>query len=316
MFFIDFSGVHWQKMNKRLVFILFFVLVLGCHTTRMAMGDQTELVCSKPLESIKINVFGDSRTPYHIAKLRILTAIKKEKPDIIMHLGDMVANASDELWAQFDREEGTLKELGVPFLPIIGNHEILLNHVWNFKGLANYFKRFPELKGSQWYSYSCGQFKFLGLNSQTDLKSGSPQRVWLEAQLQKTQVTDVVVVSIHEPLISAKEKYINDYSDELRPLFAGKQRGGAPVALVLSGHFHNYERFIDADVHYITSGGGGSPPHFISRLPNDLYSGGDINYEYIRIWIRGGDLLGEMLLYDENSDTFSVADTFNWRRVH
>ena len=53
--------------------------------------------------------------------------------------------------------------------------------------------------------------------------------------------------------------------------------------IVIAGHIHNYERFLENGVTYLVSGGGGAKPHPIARTAADLYKDtGFPNYHYVK----------------------------------
>ena len=66
--------------------------------------------------------------------------------------------------------------------------------------------------------------------------------------------------------------------------------------IVTAGHIHNYERFLQDDIVYLVSGGGGADPRPIVRLPADLYQDpGFPNYHYVRFVLDGESLTGTMV---------------------
>ena len=84
--------------------------------------------------------------------------------------------------------------------------------------------------------------------------------------------------------------------------------------LVIAGHIHNYERFLQENVVYLVSGGGGAVPYEVDRTPSDLYKGIDFpNYHYVKLTVGAGRLHGEMYRLDESaapSPHFTLKDTF------
>ena len=85
-------------------------------------------------------------------------------------------------------------------------------------------------------------------------------------------------------------------------------------AVVVAGHIHNYERFLQDDIVYLVSGGGGAVPYEVDRTPPDLYKGIDFpNFHYVRMTIGAGRLKGEMYRLDEPAAPmphFTLKDTF------
>ena len=127
----------------------------------------------------------------------------------------------------------------------------------------------PELPPTGfWYSVDRGGWRFLVLDTGTDMfgdrdpmPEGGPQLTWLEARLSEADRLGLrSIVLLHVP-----------------PFSSGKEERGAPwverrvvkdildrhpVALVLSGHIHAYERIVrpgfeGRPVNYVVSGGAG-----------------------------------------------------------
>lgn len=61
--------------------------------------------------------------------------------------------------------------------------------------------------------------------------------------------------SLHGDTVTVLENWVPLFDDE--------------VSLVLSGHDHNYQRFEEADVTYVVSGGGGRPLYELNECPVD-----------------------------------------------
>jgi len=76
---------------------------------------------------------------------------------------------------------------------------------------------------------------------------------------------------------------------------------GAPEKLrvrfiVTAGHIHNYERFLQDDIVYLVSGGGGADQRPIVRLPADLYQDSAFpNYHYVKFVLDGENMTGTMI---------------------
>jgi hypothetical protein len=86
--------------------------------------------------------------------------------------------------------------------------------------------------------------------------------------------------------------------------------------LVIAGHIHNYERFLQDDVVYLVSGGGGAQPYPVVRTPSDLYQDKSFpNFHYVKLVLDGNTLKGMMyrLDLDAATPTWQVKDTFKLR---
>ncbi|MBF0285954.1 MAG: metallophosphoesterase [Magnetococcales bacterium] len=285
---------------------------MGAHA---ALAHGETLTCPEAKPSLNLFIFGDSRTPYYpLAKGRILQAAEDEKPDVIVHVGDMVQSSHERYWRWFDREEGRLRRPGVSFLPVFGNHEARTAEPGSpADPFAPYFARFPELRGSAWYEFRCGPLVVLTLNSEESLAQGDPQRRWLEERLQAPPLApgEVRIVLMHRPLMTARPTYAHRNAGELIPLFTQAVEEGR-LSLVFSGHTHNYERLpLGGKGWSVVSGGGGSETHaFAERLKEDRFIGPEPNFHYLRLKLEAGRAVGEMVRFDLDSEQFEVKDRF------
>jgi len=75
--------------------------------------------------------------------------------------------------------------------------------------------------------------------------------------------------------------------------------------VVVAGHIHNYERFIENDIVYLVAGGGGAKPRPIQRGDADLYQDSAFpNYGYVRIVVNGDTMESTMIrVADPNAST-------------
>jgi 3',5'-cyclic AMP phosphodiesterase CpdA len=187
----------------------------------------------------------------------------------------------------FLEDSAPLRAAGIPYLFAAGNHDSY--HRADREALARYFgppdlspgagpasgpagrdpgaapERTPD---ALWYSIDLAGWRFLVLDSGPDLLGGldpmpadGSQLAWLDARLSDATARGLrAVVVVHIP-----------------PFSSGREEGGAPwvaerlvqgvldrhpVALVLSGHVHAYERlerpgFLGRPVTFVVSGGGG-----------------------------------------------------------
>jgi hypothetical protein len=79
----------------------------------------------------------------------IIDGIAQQNPKFVLISGDLVlsgANSSD--WEQYDREMKPISDAGAIVYPALGNHDV---HGDLQTALANYFQRFPQIKGNRYY---------------------------------------------------------------------------------------------------------------------------------------------------------------------
>ncbi len=118
--------------------------------------------------------------------------------------------------------------------PTLGNHDFRTG-----KG-APYYWYFGAAAGDSglgYYSYDVGGWHVIALNSNVAMSAGSPQNVWLRADLAAHPAT-CTLAYWHHPRFSSGE---HGNSSDPQPLWQALYDANADV--VISGHDHTYERF-------------------------------------------------------------------------
>ena len=283
----------------------------------------------QPAKPVTVIAYGDTRftDPSNVtatsprARGALIARIADERPDAVVISGDVpwhggVAND----YAQFRLETAPWRAAGIRVLPAIGNHEF--SQCKPQDCVENWWAAFPELRGQRWYARDVGdRTRVLALDTMSELTAGSPQRLWLEHEVQMLPPTiDFLLVALHHPPVADIQTRVRvDHNPRPNEIaLADYLRMAAPTlharVLVLAGHIHNYERLSQDAVMYVVSGGGGAVPYEIDRTPQDLYQGIDFpNYHYVKLTMTAGALKGEMFRLDEvaaPSPHFTLKDTF------
>jgi len=162
-----------------------------------------------------------------------------------------------------------LRSAGIPFLAARGNHDAY--HVVDQAQFASLFSPpgAPDLSPDGfWYSVDLGGWRFLVLDTGTDMfgdrnpmPEGGAQLGWLEARLSEGDrlgLRSIVLLHI-PPFSSGREERGAPW---VKNLVVEQILDRHPVALVLSGHVHAYERIVrpgfeGRPVNYVVSGGAG-----------------------------------------------------------
>lgn len=194
-------------------------------------------------------------------RLRLVAALAKERPSMVVLLGDLVfKGGSCDDWTTLDNVLAPVRKLHVPVLAVLGNHDYRGS---KSSALAEFHARFPVSAQSHWFSRIHGQLGLVWLDSnKSHLKRGqwNAQRRWFKQILQQLdaapKVKAVLVFTHHPPytnsIVTEDEPHVQEAFIE--PFMAAKKT----VAFV-SGHAHGYERFIKRGKHFVVSGGGGGP---------------------------------------------------------
>ncbi len=218
---------------------------------------------------VRIGVIGDSGFGEEVT-YQLAEEMASHHPELVIHTGDLVYNVYQDPsppQAFIRKFYQPLADLlhAAPIYPVFGNHEGYEDAYWRDQPF--YYAAFPPLENSyggddfggmlgrrEWYAFTQNDYQFIFLNSQQfySLDLREEQNAWLQERLGgSTSTTNIVVFHI-PPFTSG---YHPDDGIPIRqawiPLFEE-----ANVALVLSGHDHNYERLELNGITYIVSGGG------------------------------------------------------------
>jgi acid phosphatase type 7 len=286
-----------------------------------------------PGEAMKLVAYGDSRftdtgnVSDTNPKVRqfLVNQVAAEKPLAVFLTGDtpfVGADAAD--WKVFQQETEVWRDEHLYVFPTTGNHEVKGGYE---AGIANYRANFPQLKGYLYYSAQIGNVYLISLDTTQRNDAGSPQRAWLESQLDHLPAdVDFVFFLDHMPLMADVQSQIAaslPTSNEIA--LRGVLEAAAPKShakfVVINGHIHNYERFERNGITYLISGGGAAQAYpVLVRGDEDLYRDPDpkklppiINYHYLVIQLEGKH--AEVKMYrvaDPKADplTIEVRDTF------
>jgi hypothetical protein len=131
------------------------------------------------------------------------------------------------------------------FEPTWGRHKgriraVIGNHDDDEAGSRKYFDYFGDAGGPRphgYYSFDAGDWHVVALNSNIDMRHGSPQDRWLNADLAANRGKCAVAI-VHHAIWSSGR-----HGSQKRgvPLWETLQNHG--VSVVLAGHDHVYERF-------------------------------------------------------------------------
>lgn len=254
-----------------------------------------------------------------IAK-KIMSRIADEKPEFVIHSGDMVFDGSSEYaWSCFETDAAELLESKIPLYPVPGNHEYFGS---NKKALINLWAHFPFLKSSSWYSHRLNSTGIIFLNSNfDDLSDRDNQRQlrWYKNELRRFEsdpsIKALIVICHHPPYTNGK---LLKGSRKVQTDFADPFLKSSKSAFFFSGHIHSYEHFLKDGRHFIVSGGGGGPRREVEikegkAVYKDQFNGLPLRkFHFCRLTLNEKEIKMEAVGLDEDRENFSVMDTFTF----
>jgi len=212
--------------------------------------DSTFQTAPNSSRSFRFVVYGDSRTSPDDHKA-VIKAIINNHPELVLHTGDLVAVGEKEESYRPEFFEPAYDLMHhTPMFPILGNHEY-----W-YSGRSWFSSFFSLPNNEQWFAFSYGTVRFIGLDSNVSFYPGSPQYRWLEAEITSEpyqQSTWRIVYFHHPPFTASRYSDDPEINQYLVPLFETGR-----VDMVFSGHAHAYERYAHHGIQYIVTGGGGT----------------------------------------------------------
>ena len=220
---------------------------------------------------IRVGVLGDASFGDD-ATTALIDLMARSDLDFVLNLGDVV----DETTFGIDPFESYAQKFYTPFEPLLqsmpvytvpGNHDYDPDLTYlEFPFYAYAFPPFSaddlaEEDGSlagQFAALPMGDIQFLLLDAMAII--GQPgreaQQAWLEERLSDSNYTASIPI-FHVSPFSSSVVHPED-SSFTRTVWVPQFEQSGTVPLVLSGHFHHYERLLVNDITYLVSGGGSS----------------------------------------------------------
>jgi predicted MPP superfamily phosphohydrolase len=248
---------------------------------------------------------------------RIVDEITKREPAFVIHLGDLTTQGSStKHWHQFDDFHKGFRERRIPYLPVLGNHELYGDDKSAFE---NYFKRFPHLGQKRWYSFTWRNVGFILVDSNFSnltKEQTEEQSRWYLSELEKFEKNteiDFIIVCCHQPPFT-NSRVIRP-SKEVKVTFADPFLQLQKTCLFFSGHSHSYERFQTDGKFFIVSGGGGGPRHKVmldprKRRNQDFFPGPERRFFHFCQIENHQDTLVFRVGRLESDETFTDIDPF------
>jgi acid phosphatase len=134
-----------------------------------------------------------------------------------------------------------------------GNHDIA-----NRRRIALLKEAFDD--PPRWTVYEWGTYDVVILDSN---QVANKEQIAFLSQTMEESDRPTIIVFHHPPLTCGRHRGTDSVLDNWVPLF------DEDVVLVLSGHDHNYQRFLDDGTVYVVTGGGGRGLYDVGECPVD-----------------------------------------------
>lgn len=271
----------------------------------IVLPERTFSTTRPPGSPFRFGVLGDNR-PSPASPISqppvfstIIGQMAGENLDFALHAGDLIFGEPADTDARNEQKYNALFSVtglltdAVPMYTAVGNHE-WISYAQNRAGYEREFA-LPvnnglnaATDGEEYYSFENGDTHFIVLCTEIPGQEGlvtGAQFTWLRDDLTGSTKPWTIVI-LHRPLFGGTrltEPWFDPGKvwgqanrDAVLTLF--EQYG---VDLVFAGHEHFYHHHVDNGIHYVISGGAGSPLYDLPLLgPGDIY-GAKVNHHVI-----------------------------------
>jgi calcineurin-like phosphoesterase family protein len=245
-------------------------------------------------------MYGDTRTRHDVHRSVIDAVLKYAHPDFVMHVGDLVAEATDNsLWPLFFDAEGELLRQAVIY-PALGNHE------------HNDQRYYDYMDARPYYSFDWGNAHFTVINSDIGNAGATAadrdafwreQTNWLEQDLENSQKAGFRFVFAHHPPMTAvrRRQGQNAHMIALEPMWEKYK-----VTAGFFGHDHNYQHYLKNGIHYFICGGGGAPLYDVDTPPAGITQKVESTENFVDVKVDGKQ--ARVTAIKPNGEVVDVAD--------
>ncbi len=268
---MPFQQTFFPKVTLFIVLLLaVFTVFSGC-TSQPQQNIEQEQPVNKPAairhlplsQPFRFVVIGDSGSAAK-AQMDVVKAMEQEYSEnpysLVLMLGDNVypdGNIAKYADKAFTRPYKQLRDYGIQFRPVLGNHDIQ-------GGFQEEGIRFFGMPGP-YYDFVEQDIHFFAINTN---QFDSEQQHWLADELGKSHAKWKIVYGHHPIHSSGEHRSSPALIKDLEPILKRYH-----VDLYMAGHDHDYERFArwEGRPLYLISGGGGAYTRaFAKPVPHSL----------------------------------------------
>ncbi len=223
-----------------------------------------KLIAAAVPDTVKFILIGDSQRFYNELDDFVEIANTLKGIQFVVLAGDI---SDFGLNKEFDWIARSLKKLQVPFISVIGNHDMLANGRLVYK----------EMFGAEDFTFRVGPNKFICLNTnslEVGFNGSLPNLTWLQQQLSDTATYSNAFVISHIP------PFDGGFDDKLEQPYAAVLATNQKVRLSLHGHQHRFSRSIPYNdgKEYIIVGSQNKRNYVLVSVWNDQYKAEEFYY--------------------------------------
>jgi serine/threonine-protein phosphatase CPPED1 len=190
-----------------------------------------------------------------------LQAIAPDKPDFVIHTGDLTSSGK---YKQYMQMLDIIRDFKIPIIFILGNHDI------NYRGVACFLHIF----GPASFYFDINNYRFIFIDNTSEnaepefvkVPDGGVKKEIVAVGLDNYQMNDLeklikgsdhnfITLHIPPPVELFRFHCFFKNGDNFISLL---QNYASRIALVFSGHIHGYGELESGGVHYIVAGGAGA----------------------------------------------------------
>jgi Calcineurin-like phosphoesterase len=180
------------------------------------------------------------------------------KPTNLFILGDVVSlGYKNKKWKAMDQYLDSCRKKGIQVSALLGNHDVMTN---DKKGEAQFKKRFPDNVKTGYYIVT-DSIAVVFLNSNFSKLAAwelEKQQAWMHGTMEAIDrdpgVLFAIVCCHHAPFTNSK---IVGSNKQVQEYFIPDYIQSKKARLLITGHSHNYEHFIEQGKDFLVIGGGG-----------------------------------------------------------
>ncbi|TDB60107.1 metallophosphoesterase [Arundinibacter roseus] len=193
-----------------------------------------------PSDTVRFILMGDSQRFYDELADFVESANQQRDISFVLHAGDI---SDFGLTQEFKWVHEIMQDLRVPYLTVLGNHDLI----------ANASTAYRKMYGDFNYSFEFGTNKFIFINTNSrefNFDGTVPDLPWLKQELANNPLQNNAFVIAHIPPFDA------DFDPKLEKEYAEILAADPHVNLTLYGHQHTFRNgtfYNDGVEYYLTT---------------------------------------------------------------